>query len=280
MKPRLKPWERLHLLNSRVKWKDWHSIWIITSQGNIIKLLNYSNELNFQGRLLSCSCDLPSNQMWEKQTGWYPTNWSYPRRYSTSFMKIDFSLNCFMIQYFNVLSSRPEHSLLAATILLSESGSRFSPLWQLNKGRMVPSWTMMYFTQGVSVPQSEAALKVSYVHTKELSSHAQLYYGRRERAVTQRPFDFCFVNKWQRGEKLSSAVRGSHQIAPNMARKGCSGAAAYPPNWEETPTYPSTLPTLFHKQLPRWTAAWDSTHSSTKLFEVHFKQLQHKRKCM
>lgn len=36
---------------------------------------------------------------------------------------------------------------------------------------------------GVSVKQSEAALKVSHVNTKELSSHAQLYYRRRERAV-------------------------------------------------------------------------------------------------
>lgn len=88
---------------------------------------------------------------------------------------------------------------------------------------------MLYVMQGVFAPQSEAALKVSYVNTKELSSHAQLYYGRREKGRYVTPFDFCFVNKWQRGEKLSSAVRGSHQTAPNMARKGRSGAAAYPP---------------------------------------------------
>lgn len=67
------------------------------------------------------------------------------------------------------------------------------------------------------------------------------------------PFDFCFVNKWQRGEKLSSAACGSHQTGPNMARTGLSGAEAYPPplNWEETPTYcppPSQLSSInsFH----------------------------------
>lgn len=145
------------------------------------------------------------------------------------------------------------------------------PQWILNKDRVVPSRTMTYFTQGVSVPQSEAALKVSYVSTKELSSHAQLYYARERKGRYVTPFDFCFVNKWQRGEKLSSTVCGSHQIAPNMARKGRSGAAAYPPNWEDSPTYPSTLPTLFHKQLPRWTAAWDSTHSSTEAIWSSFQ---------
>lgn len=66
-------------------------------------------------------------------------------------------------------------------------------------------------------------------HKRALVTHsAALWTERKGRYVT--PFDFCFVNKWQRGEKLSSAVRGSHQTAPNMARKGRSGAAAYPPN--------------------------------------------------
>lgn len=49
-----------------------------------------------------------------------------------------------------------------------------------------------------------------------------------------------------------------------------------PPTQATTPV----LPALFHKQLPHRTAAWDSEHTSVELFEVHFKQMEHKRKCM
>lgn len=68
--------------------------------------------------------------------------------------------------------------------------------------------------------------------TQKSSHHTLIFMdwggvGRGGRYVT---FDFCFVNTWQRGAKLSSSVRGSHQTAPNMARWGRSAAAAYPPN--------------------------------------------------
>lgn len=65
--------------------------------------------------------------------------------------------------------------------------------------------------------------------------------------------DFCFVNKWQRGQKGSSTAHGDHQTAPNMARKGRSRAAAYPPNWSETPHPPPRHlpPPTYHPQLSR-----------------------------
>lgn len=75
------------------------------------------------------------------------------------------------------------------------------------------------------------------LHKRTLITHSSaLWTERMGRYITL--FDFCFVNKWQRRVKLSSTVRGSRQTAPNMARKGRSGAAAYPPNWGETPTDP------------------------------------------
>lgn len=88
----------------------------------------------------------------------------------------------------------------------------------------------MYFTQGGLCAAVRGRLKSELCsHKRALVTHsAALWTERKGRYVT--PFDFCFVNKWQRGEKLTSAVRGSHQTAPNMARKGRSGAAAYPPN--------------------------------------------------
>lgn len=85
-----------------------------------------------------------------------------------------------MIQYFYVISCGPEHSLLAATITLSES----LPPVKTKQRHDGTKWNYDVFHAGGLCALSEAALKVSCVNTKGLSSHAQLYYGRRERAVT------------------------------------------------------------------------------------------------
>lgn len=70
----------------------------------------------------------------------------------------------------------------------------------------------------------------------------------------------------RREEKLSSAVCGSHQTAPNMARKGCSGAAAYPPNWEDPPPPPPTL------SPPSQLSSINSVHTGRQPGILHIPQ--------
>jgi hypothetical protein len=73
---------------------------------------------------------------------------------------------------------------------------------------------------------SEFSLNVISVHFQKLSPRDLVYYIEKDRELLHNIVDFCFVNKRQRGEKLSSAQCGSHQTAPNMDRKARSRAAA------------------------------------------------------
>lgn len=100
------------------------------------------------------------------------------------------------------------------------------------------------------------------VNTKQLSSHPALERGRYIS-----PFDFCFVNK-----RPSSAALGSHR---QSSKHGSNGALqSFIPLMEKRPHRRCRLSSInsFHtRQRP------GILHiPEAKLFEVHFKQLQHK----